>query len=305
MTRFQKLCLATLATTLVLVAVGGFTRGSGSGFGCGERWPLCEGGVLGGLLPRWEFHMVVEWSHRWLAAMVGVLVVITAIVAWRDHGADRRVTWPATTTVVAVGLQGYLGRVVVTTGLDRDLVTAHLASAMLVLALLGYTTVSGYCTVSRSVPDTHVDLSWSRLLAVGAMGVLIVLLLGSAVHDVYVPGWPLVEGSVVPRRFDGRTLTHLAHRVTAAGLTWLAVWLTFAGARRRRPRVEVVLVRVAAAAIVVNVVLGAAHVLTEVALSGLVVAHLAAGAVAWTAFVVAAVVARRHDERLGWVEVPA
>ncbi|SVB81576.1 uncharacterized protein METZ01_LOCUS234430, partial [marine metagenome] len=33
-----RLSRVTLATTLVLVGIGGFTRGSGSGYGCADRW---------------------------------------------------------------------------------------------------------------------------------------------------------------------------------------------------------------------------------------------------------------------------
>jgi heme A synthase len=46
-----RIALAALAATLLLIVVGGFTRGSGSGYGCADRWPLCEEGLLGGWLP--------------------------------------------------------------------------------------------------------------------------------------------------------------------------------------------------------------------------------------------------------------
>ena len=81
--RSGRLAKLTLIVTLFLVTLGGFTRGSGSGYGCADRWPLCEDGLLGGLLPRWEYHMVIEWTHRWVAAVVGLLAISTAISAWR------------------------------------------------------------------------------------------------------------------------------------------------------------------------------------------------------------------------------
>ena len=86
----------TLGATVALVTLGAYTRGSGSGFGCRDRWPLCEGGLLGGWLPRADFHMIVEWSHRWLAAIVGMLAVLTAVAAWRSA---RR--WVAVVATVA------------------------------------------------------------------------------------------------------------------------------------------------------------------------------------------------------------
>jgi heme a synthase len=68
-----------LSLTVFLVMLGGYTRGSGSGYGCEDRWPLCENGLLGGLLPRLEYHMIVEWTHRWVAAIVGLLIIATAV----------------------------------------------------------------------------------------------------------------------------------------------------------------------------------------------------------------------------------
>ena len=45
MNRFQKLALATAAATIVLFAVGGLVRGTGSGLGC-STWPECTPGRL-------------------------------------------------------------------------------------------------------------------------------------------------------------------------------------------------------------------------------------------------------------------
>jgi len=70
-----------LVATVFLVMLGGYTRGSGSGYGCADRWPLCEDGLLGGLLPRLEYHMIVEWTHRWVAAGIGVLFGLIGVAA--------------------------------------------------------------------------------------------------------------------------------------------------------------------------------------------------------------------------------
>ena len=91
----RTLARTALGTTLFLIMLGGYTRGSGSGYGCADRWPLCENGLLGGLLPRLEYHMVIEWTHRWVAAIVGLLIVATAWRAWRDRPRNPFAVWPA------------------------------------------------------------------------------------------------------------------------------------------------------------------------------------------------------------------
>ena len=154
----------TLAATLILVAVGGFTRGSGSGFGCADRWPLCQDGLLGGLLPRAEFHMIIEWSHRWLAALVGVLAITTAIVAWRR--ARRWIAWVAISGVVVIGIQAWVGRLVVVNDLDADLVSLHLVISMTVAALL---TVVVVATTPAS--GTKRNKTWAYLFGTGAAGI--------------------------------------------------------------------------------------------------------------------------------------
>lgn len=301
-TRLQRLAWATLGTTLVLVAVGGYTRGSGSGYGCQDRWPLCENGAAGGLLPRWEHHMIVEWTHRWVAAFVGVLALATAVTAWRARRGGQRparsVVAPAVTAVVLVTAQAYLGRMVVKEELDADLVALHLANAMAVIAMLAVVVVNARPPAHagdaplRSATVAGRPAVWTRLVGAGAALSLLVLLLGSSVHNEYVGGWPLVDGKIVPDLSTRVVAVHYAHRVAAGVMAVYAAWLAVQVVRRRRPRGEVILVHTAAAGVLVNALLGAAHVVTEVSSSGIVVAHLAVASITWTCLVLATLLAR-------------
>lgn len=285
--RGAALAVAALATTLLLVAVGGYTRGSGSGYGCRDRWPLCHDGALGGLLPRADFHMIVEWSHRWLAAVVGVLVVATAVTAWRRYRGVAWVVGPAVTATVLVFVQAWLGALVVKNDLHADLVSLHLANAMIVTALLAVTAVRMLAADGR-LPVAAADRGWTVALASAAVLTFAVLILGSVVHNEYVGGWPLVDGRLIPD-LDGKVVAvHFVHRL-AAGVGLIAVgWLAYDVVRRRRPRAEAAMVHLALACYVANVVFGALHVVTEVRSSAIVVAHLGIASTAWTALVAAA-----------------
>ncbi len=271
-----------LGTTLLLVAVGGFTRGSGSGFGCEERWPLCEGGLLGGLLPRAEYHMIVEWSHRWLAAVVGLLIVATAVVCWRS--AARWIKWTALAAVLAVGVQAWVGRLVVAELLDADLVSLHLGISMSVATLLAIIVVATGDTIASPR-----DRGWALRLGLGASAVFGVLLLGSLVHNLYIPGWPLTTGELIPDLGDRNIAIHFAHRVAAAaGLVYL---LYLAGTARARLAPGRILTDLAAVAYAVNIGLGAAHVFTKVGSSLLVAGHLFLASAALMALVAGTAVA--------------
>ncbi|HZA00205.1 MAG TPA: COX15/CtaA family protein, partial [Acidimicrobiales bacterium] len=132
MSLLRRLSTATAASTLALVAVGGIVRATGSGLGCPD-WPRCHGR----LLPPLEYHALIEYSHRLLAVIVGVLVLATAWVAWRRARSDRGVLWPAVGAVAIVAVQAGLGRMVVVGELKVvALNIAHFLTAMLLVALV-------------------------------------------------------------------------------------------------------------------------------------------------------------------------
>jgi len=294
MRSLPRLALTSLVATLVLVAVGGFTRGSDSGYGCADRWPLCENGLAGGWLPRAEYHMIIEWSHRWLAASVGLLAVATAVVALRYHRTQRGVVVPAVSAVVVIGIQAWVGRLVVKEGLDADLVSVHLAISMTVVALLTVVVVAGGAlsgAVTGADRAVTQDRAWTTKLAVAAGGSIVLLLLGTYVHNLHISGWPLVGGKFFPGLSNRFIAVHYFHRVVAGSGAVYLVYLSMNLSRWRRPAVERRLVHTATAVYLVNVGLGAAHVFTKVEQSLLVAAHLAAAAVVWSTLVAATTLA--------------
>jgi heme A synthase len=70
MTRVQTLHVTILLATLLLIAIGAIVRNTDSGFGCPD-WSLSHGN----LIPPAEKTATIEWSHRTVASIVGLLVV--------------------------------------------------------------------------------------------------------------------------------------------------------------------------------------------------------------------------------------
>jgi heme A synthase len=262
----------------------GYTRGSGSGYGCEDRWPLCEDGLLGALLPRLEYHMIVEWTHRWVAAIVGILIVATAVAAWRARPRNHRALWPAVAAIFVVGLQAWLGRAIVKGDLDRDLVSIHLTVSMAIVGLLVLVVIA-----CRGGTSARAGLGWRWALIIGAAIAYGVLLLGSTVHNLYFPGWPVMQDGLVPEFSSRYVALHYTHRIVA-GLGFLyLVWLAWRAWTADKP--ERLLLVVAAGAFTINVALGAVHVFTEVTSAGVVALHLLFAALAWAAAVGAAAIA--------------
>src|SRR3989442_14258359 len=81
--RFVPLAWIAAACTYLLIVLGAVVRITGSGLGCGDHWPLCNGRLLPSLK---DIPTVIEWSHRLVAAGVSVLVVTLGGHAWRLRG---------------------------------------------------------------------------------------------------------------------------------------------------------------------------------------------------------------------------
>src|SRR5437764_13980501 len=76
--RFARLARLAATCTYLLIILGAIVRITGSGLGCGEHWPLCNGR----LLPPLDLPTVIEYGHRLVALAVSMLVAAPAAYAW-------------------------------------------------------------------------------------------------------------------------------------------------------------------------------------------------------------------------------
>src|SRR5206468_2927466 len=84
--RYTLLAWTAAAATYLLIVLGAVVRITGSGMGCGDHWPLCNGHWFP---PLNDVGTVIEWSHRLVAALVSALVAALAAYTWllrRDAG---------------------------------------------------------------------------------------------------------------------------------------------------------------------------------------------------------------------------
>lgn len=89
----RTLALTTLLYTLAVILWGAFVRVTGSGAGCGDHWPLCNGTVL----PRSPtLETVIEFTHRFTSGILLLLMVAWVFSAFRTFGKGH----PARVTVV-------------------------------------------------------------------------------------------------------------------------------------------------------------------------------------------------------------
>ncbi|WP_418281343.1 heme o synthase [Halorubrum sp. DTA98] len=104
----------------LLLVVGTTTSLTAATAAC-SGWPACGGGyALPTEAPGW-----VALAHRALALVVGLLVVVTTVLAWRD-GASRRVRAALTGALLLFPVQAGLGALVAVGGLPPSVGPAHL-----------------------------------------------------------------------------------------------------------------------------------------------------------------------------------
>lgn len=272
--RFLTLAWSAAACTYLLIVLGAVVRITGSGMGCGDHWPLCNGHLFP---PLDDIGTVIEWSHRLFASVVSMLVATLAFYAWR-----RRI--PGIAPYVAVGLlvpQVLLGAITVKTGLTPAIVVLHLVMAMLLLAiLLRAATGSSLSLHRRPVP----------LVLLTFVTVLFGALTANLGAAAACGGFPLCNGQLWITA-GPLALIHWTHRLLAYSLAIVAlVW-----AIRAPSRASFVVL----ALIVVQGGIGAATVLQGLP-RGLQAAHVAVGTAVWAA--VTLLRTARHPRPLG---VPA
>lgn len=188
--RLRALLGWVIATTVALIGLGGFTTSKEAGMGCGEEWPLCNGKYLPDFGNALE---TIEWSHRGLAALVGLLLLAAVAVAWRQSRLRRYCGW----ALVLLVAQALLGASAVLSALTvKWLVVLHLGVSMAFLGVL----VVWHAALGEAVPAAK-PARLARLLA----GATLVQMLLGAVH---------VHGSKSPHIM----MTHIVVGVVVAGL---------------------------------------------------------------------------------------
>ncbi len=278
MNRFQKLAALTLATALGLVTIGVIVRATDSGLGCPD-WPLCNGQLIPAL---GDSKAWIEWIHRTVAVVIGFEILALAILAVRDYRDRRSILWPSLAAVALVGFQAWLGRETVRLGNSGESVTAHLATALTLVALLVYVTVrAGY---PARIGGRGGSQRFTLLAAFTTALTFALLLFGSHVTAtstaLVFPDWPLMGGTLVPPLTDATTPMAL-HR-WVAGIVGLVV-IALAVFAWRTQRDHPTLLRLALGTAVlyaIQVVIGGLQVLTQLA-GWTVTLHLALGAVIW------------------------
>ncbi len=287
---FRRLAVVTATFAYLQIALGGVVRVSGSGLGCPD-WRLCHGRPY----PPADLHAIIEYSHRAVGSVTGILIVATVVLAWAIYRNRRpAVAWLATGSLIGVVGEGVLGGVVVVKELSPWLVVVHLGLAMMILGFLVATAVMAGPPVA-GVPDR----SFRRLAALAAGATYVLLLTGSTVvashPDQSCHAWPLCGGGLTTN-FDGATAFAMLHRGAVLVIGLLIVYVLVTAIRRWGMRSGIGLSAIATLAIFgAQIAVGAGSALTDGPFfNGL---HVALATLVWAGVLTCAVLTLPRTDR--------
>ena len=126
--QFRKLAYATLIALVLIVLTGAAVRLTDSGLGCPD-WPKCYGKAL----PPLSTHALIEFGNRTISGIVGVLTVVTAVLAFTRRPFRRDLAWLALSLPLGVAAQAVLGGFTVREHLAPGFVMAHFSLSMIIL----------------------------------------------------------------------------------------------------------------------------------------------------------------------------
>ena len=283
---FRRLAFATAGFAYLQIALGGVVRVSGSGLGCPD-WPLCHGRPY----PPADIHSIIEYSHRTVGTLTGLLLLATVILAWVVFRHRRPlVAWLATGSLLFYSVEAALGGVVVANELAPWLVLIHLAVAMLILGFLLATAIA-----SLPASTGTGDGGFRRLSVVAAVATYLLVLTGSTVvaskADESCHAWPLCGSGFTPS-FAGVDALTMLHRGAVLVVGILIVYVAIQAMRQAASRAAGI------AALIVfglQVAVGAGAALTDGALfNGL---HVAIATLVWATVLSIALVTRPRVDR--------
>ncbi len=196
--RLARFAWIVVAWNLVVIGWGAYVRASGSGAGCGQHWPLCNGEVV----PRAPaIATIIELTHRLTSGLALIALLALVVAVWRSrpagHPARRAAGWSMLFMLTEAGVGAGLvlfELVADNASLARALFMAvHLANTFLLLGAMTLT--------ARWLDEGPVGLSLAgrggRGAIIGALafGVLVVSVSGAvaALGDTLFPARSLAH----------------------------------------------------------------------------------------------------------------
>jgi len=220
----RALALAACIGMFLVLLMGATVTQTESGRGCGDDWPLCNGKFV----PDYTITSIIEYSHRVVSGVVGLLILAAAIAVFLrvPRRAPRLYAGSALFFTV---LQAGLGAAQVMNPQSDAILALHFGISLLAftLTLLTVTSVRAYYRGDGHVEaGKPVTAGYRAAVWLTTLYSYVVVYTGAYTSHTDsgggCAGFPLCNGQAVPSALEGATAVAFTHR-TAAYLLFAVV----------------------------------------------------------------------------------
>lgn len=227
-----------LAYNITVILWGAYVRATGSGAGCGNRWPLCNG-IVTPHSP--AMATIIEFTHRAMSVLDLAVIALLVVWAYRAFPPLSPVRRGAVLSAVFLVTEALLGASLVlldhvakNASANRAYsLSAHLINTLTLLACL---TLTAWLAGGRAAPQPRGREAWVAAASLAAFMILGVSGAIAALGDTLFPVRTLAEGFAMDSNPAASVFVRLRlwHPVLAGvvGL-WLGVYGVSCVARRR------------------------------------------------------------------------
>lgn len=203
--RYAAYAWMVLGYNILVILWGAVVRATGSGAGCGEHWPLCQGVVI----PHAEqIATLIEFSHRATSGIDVALVVGLVWMAFRRYGRGHAVRRYAAASGCFTFTEALVGAALVLFGEVGNnvstgrvvILSLHLVNTFLLLASLALTAwaASRQLSADEGTPRPHPAAPGKGLYVIygaGIAGAIAISITGTiaALADTLYPAKSLAE----------------------------------------------------------------------------------------------------------------
>jgi cytochrome c oxidase assembly protein subunit 15 len=213
-TALRRFAWGVLAYFIATILWGAVVRATGSGAGCGDHWPLCNGTVI---QQSPTMQTIIEFTHRVTAGLDLILIVGLLVWTWRSTVRGHLARWAGGTALFLTLTEGLLGALLVKLGLTAGshsplrppFEALHFSNTLLLVAALVMTAHFLGRTAGFRWSDIQVHAPIRT--TIGMIAVMIVGVTGSmaALGDTLFPAASLNES---------------LHQDFSASSNWLIRW---------------------------------------------------------------------------------
>jgi heme a synthase len=291
----KKLSLAALVLAFTQIVFGAIVRITGSGMGCGDHWPKCNGAWFP---PHDRIDLIIEITHRYIALGLSLVILALFIAAFTRRreigvGGPGGVLRPATVAGVLVVTAALLGAVTVKMALNPFVIAAHLTIAMSLLATLAlaYARTGGFGVNSDMSGGTPRTFRAARAAVVLTLVTLVFGALTANVPDAASScvGFPWCRAYMI---YGMPLAIQVTHRILAFLLFGHLLGMAISAGKRREPPMIRRAAWVAFSAAVIQVLVAAAMIEMHFPPTFRSL-HQAFGTLLWLAVVVLAILSAR------------